>query len=100
MGGAGKRTATGKPILANDPHLEFGLPSTWYMVHLQAPALNVSGVSLPGIPSVVIGHNDRIAWGMTNLHYDVQDLYLEKLNLQTGQSLTRARWSRRGSSAN
>jgi penicillin amidase len=84
---AGKRTASGKPILANDPHLEFGLPSTWYMVHLQAPALNVSGVSLPGLPSVIIGHNDRIAWGMTNLHYDVQDLYLEKLNLQTGQYL-------------
>jgi len=82
---SGKRTASGKPILANDPHLEFGLPSTWYMIHLQAPSLNVSGGSLPGAPSVIIGHNDRIAWGMTNLHFDVQDLYLEKLNTQTGQ---------------
>jgi penicillin amidase len=86
---AGSRTASGKPILANDPHLEFGLPSTWYMVHLTAPGLNVSGVSLPGLPSVIIGHNDRIAWGVTNLHFDVQDVYREQLNPQTGQYMFR-----------
>jgi penicillin G amidase len=82
---AGSLTDSGKPILANDPHLEFSLPSTWYMVHLQAPGLNVSGVSLPGAPSVIIGHNDRIAWGVTNLHYDVQDLYIEQFNPANGQ---------------
>jgi penicillin G amidase len=84
---SGKLTASGKPILASDPHLDFAIPSTWYMIHLQAPGLNVSGVSLPGAPSVIIGHNDRIAWGVTNLHYDVQDLYFEQLNTSTGQYL-------------
>ncbi len=86
---AGSHTATGKPILANDPHLQFALPSTWYMIHLKAPGLNVRGVSLPGLPGVVIGHNDRIAWGVTNLHFDVQDLYHEQLNPQTGQYVFR-----------
>jgi penicillin amidase len=81
---SGAHTASGRPILANDPHLEFGLPSTWYMVHLMAPGLNVTGVSLPGLPCVIIGHNERIAWGVTNLHYDVQDVYREQLNPQTG----------------
>ena len=82
---SGKRTASGKPILANDPHLEFSNPSTWYLNHLQAPGLIVTGASLPGMPGVIVGHNDHIAWGVTNLHFDVQDLYIEKLNLQTGQ---------------
>ena len=80
----GAHTASGKPLVANDPHLAFGLPSTWYMVHLQAPGLNVRGVSLPGLPAVIIGHNERIAWGVTNLHFDVQDLYREEFNPQTG----------------
>ncbi len=84
---SGKRTASGKPILANDPHLDFDLPSTWYMVHLKAPGLNVSGVSLPGVPCVIIGHNDRIAWGVTNLGFDVQDLYRERLDPQSGRYL-------------
>jgi penicillin amidase len=84
---SGKRTASGKPILANDPHLEFSLPSTWYQVHLKMPGMNVTGVSLPGIPGVIIGHNDRIAWGVTNLQFDVQDLYSEKMNGQTAQYL-------------
>ncbi len=82
---SGKHTATGKPILANDPHLEFSIPSTWYQVHLEAPGLDVTGVSLPGVPSVIIGHNRRIAWGVTNLGFDVQDLYLEKLDPRTGR---------------
>jgi len=86
---SGTRTATGKPILANDPHLEFAIPSTWYMVHLRAPGLDVTGVSLPGVPAVIIGHNDRIAWGMTNLHFDVQDLYREQINMQTGRYVFR-----------
>jgi penicillin G amidase len=82
---SGKLTATGKPILANDPHLQYNFPSTWYMAHLQAPGMNVAGVSLPGLPGIIIGHNDRIAWGITNLGFDVQDLYLEQMNVNTGQ---------------
>jgi penicillin amidase len=86
---SGKHTASGKPILANDPHLEWGIPSTWYQVHLDAPGLDVIGVSLPGVPCVIIGHNQRIAWGVTNLGYDVQDLYIEKLDPRTGRYLFR-----------
>ena len=77
---SGKRTASGKPLLANDPHLPASAPSIWYMVHLSAPGLRVAGVSAPGGPGVVIGHNERIAWGMTNLGPDVQDVYREKFD--------------------
>lgn len=73
----GSHTQGGKPLLANDPHIDHSAPSVWYMVHLKAPGLNVSGVSLPGLPFVVIGHNQHIAWGMTNTAPDVQDLYIE-----------------------
>jgi penicillin amidase len=73
----GSHTQSGKPLLANDPHLGHGIPSIWYMIHLKAPGINVSGVSLPGVPGVIIGHNERIAWGMTNTGPDVQDLYIE-----------------------
>jgi penicillin G amidase len=86
---AGKLTASGKPILANDPHLAWSLPAVWYQVHLKAPGLNVTGVSLPGLPCVIIGHNKRIAWGVTNLGFDVQDLYVEKIDEQTGRYLFR-----------
>src|SRR5207302_835219 len=65
----------------------WSIPGIWYMVHLQAPGLNVSGVTLPGAPGVIVGHNGRIAWGVTNLHYDVQDLYIEKINDASGQYL-------------
>jgi penicillin amidase len=74
---SGAHTQSGKPLLANDPHLDHSVPSVWYMIHLKAPGLNVSGVSLPGLPRVVIGHNEKIAWGMTNTGPDVQDLYAE-----------------------
>ena len=84
---SGRLTASGRPILANDPHLEWSLPSIWYMVHLKAPGLNVAGASLPGVPGVVIGHNERIAWGITNLEADVEDLYIEKLEPQSGRYL-------------
>jgi penicillin amidase len=77
---SGKHTVTGKPLLANDPHLPGTAPSIWYMVHLSAPGLRVAGVSAPGGPGVIIGHNDRIAWGMTNVGPDVQDLYDEKFD--------------------
>ena len=74
---AGSRAAGGKPILANDPHLEFSIPSPWYLVHLKAPGLDVTGAAIIGLPAVIIGHNDRIAWGVTNLQFDVEDLYRE-----------------------
>jgi len=87
----GKLTATGKPILANDPHLDWSAPAAWYQVHLKAPGLNVIGVSLPGLPGVIIGHNARIAWGVTNLGFDVQDLYAEKIDQQSGRYLFRGK---------
>lgn len=77
---SGKHTVTGKPLLANDPHLPASAPSIWYMIHLSAPGLRVAGVTAPGGPGVIIGHNDRIAWGMTNVGPDVQDLYEEKFD--------------------
>jgi penicillin amidase len=88
---AGSRTASGKPLLANDPHLPYSIPSVWHMVHLRAPGLNVEGVTMPGLPCVIIGHNDRIGWGVTNLQADVQDLYIERLDPSTGRYLFRGR---------
>jgi penicillin amidase len=82
---SGAHTVTGKPILANDPHLEQSLPSIWYMIHLKSGDLDVTGAALPGVPGVIIGHNRRIAWGMTNLEFDMQDLYRERIDLQTGR---------------
>ena len=84
---AGWRTASGKPLLAGDPHLEYSLPSIWHPVHLRAPGLNVIGVALVGVPCVIIGHNAYIAWTMTNLQFDVQDLYSEKLDPASGRYL-------------
>jgi penicillin amidase len=80
---SGAHTATGKPLLANDTHLELSVPSIWYQVHLTAPGWNVEGFTFPGAPLVVIGHNDRIAWGFTNNGADVQDLYIETFNPAT-----------------
>jgi penicillin amidase len=76
----GKHTTTGKPLLANDPHLAPSAPPIWYMVHLSAPGVRVAGVTAAGLPGVIIGHNDRIAWGFTNVGPDVQDLYLEQFD--------------------
>jgi penicillin amidase len=74
---SGAHTATGKPLLANDTHLELTIPPIWYEVHITAPGWNVKGITFPGAPLVVIGHNDRIAWGFTNNGADVLDLYTE-----------------------
>ena len=79
---SGVHTQSGKPLLANDPHLDHSVPSVWYMIHLKAPGFDVSGVSLPGLPPVIIGHNERIAWGVTNTGPDVQDLYVESFNFR------------------
>ncbi|RZM21561.1 MAG: penicillin acylase family protein [Pedobacter sp.] len=72
---AGTNTASGAPILCNDPHLELSLPSIWYEVQLSTPTSNAYGVSLPGSPFVIIGFNDSIAWGVTNAQRDVKDYY-------------------------
>lgn len=102
---AGSRTTSGKPILANDPHLGIQMPSIWYEADLscsaqgQQPGKNagapfhVRGFSFAGIPGIVIGHNDRIAWGVTNLYPDVQDLYIEKINPENpNQYEVNGRW--------
>ncbi len=86
---AGSHTASGKALLSSDMHLEYSLPGIWYMTHLEAPGMNAAGVALPGAPGIMVGHNQRIAWGITNLHFDVQDLYIEKLDDRTGQYLFR-----------
>lgn len=76
----GSRTQSGLPLLANDPHLEITLPPIWYELHIHSPGFNAAGVTFPGVPLVVIGHNASIAWGVTNSKADVQDLYVEKIN--------------------
>lgn len=78
----GSKSASGKPLLANDPHLALSAPAIWYFAHLSAPGLNVIGATLPGVPNVVLGHNDRIAWGFTNTGPDTQDLFIEKIDGQ------------------
>ncbi len=71
----GSKSATGLPILANDPHLRLTLPSIWYQMQLSAPGVNVCGVALPGTPAIIIGFNKDIAWGVTNTGSDVMDFY-------------------------
>jgi penicillin amidase len=75
---SGQRSTTGKPLLANDPHLSLHAPSTWYIVRLEAPGFSVIGATLPGVPGVIIGHNARLAWAFTSVEPDVQDLYVEE----------------------
>ncbi len=78
---SGARSVTGKPILANDMHLALFAPGIWYQIHeVVEGGLNVTGLAVPGTPLVVAGHNDRIAWGMTNVMNDDADFYLEKIN--------------------
>ena len=77
---SGKLSATGKPLLANDPHLGLSAPAIWYFAHLEAPGLNVIGGTLPGIPAVVLGRTDKFAWSFTNTGPDVQDLYIEQID--------------------
>jgi penicillin amidase len=77
---SGKHAAGGKPMLSNDMHLGLSVPNIWYMADLDAPGLHVAGVTLPGVPLVIAGHNEHIAWGFTALYADVQDLYIEKLD--------------------
>jgi penicillin amidase len=83
---SGSRTTTGMPLLANDPHLGIQMPSIWYQAHLECRPIteacpyNVAGFTFAGVPGIIIGHNDRIAWGFTNVGPDVMDLYIERVN--------------------
>jgi penicillin amidase len=81
---SGDLTSSGSPILASDPHLPYSVPSIWYLVHLEGGDIDVVGGTIPGLPGVLVGHNQRIAWGSTNLGFDVQDLYAERLDPTTG----------------
>lgn len=73
---SGLKTASGKTIFCNDPHLSLGLPSIWFEVHIHTPDFNAYGVSIPGMPGIMIGFNEDIAWGETNVGQDVEDLFL------------------------
>jgi penicillin amidase len=87
---SGKKSDTGRPILANDPHLALSCPSLWYEIHLAAPGVDVYGVSFPGAPGVVIGHTPKVAWGFTNAMLDDADFFVEKID---GDSvMSRRKW--------
>ncbi len=90
----GSRTASGMPMLANDPHQGISMPSLWYEVglHSRDGAYNVAGASLPGIPGIEIGHNAHIAWGVTNARPDVQDIFVETLDESGERYLFRGEW--------
>jgi len=88
---SGVHTVTGKPLLANDMHLGHQMPNLWYEAHLHAGTLDVAGVTLPGMPYVIVGHNQRIAWGFTNVGPTVTDVYIESFN-QQGEYQTPGGW--------
>lgn len=77
---SGEKSESGQPLLANDPHLGLATPSIWYQMQLESPDVSVSGVIFAGVPGIILGHNEEIAWGVTNTGPDVQQLYLEKRN--------------------
>jgi penicillin amidase len=79
---SGAHTVTGKPLLSNDMHLRHQMPNLWYEAHLHSGTLDVAGVTLPGMPYVIVGHNQRIAWGFTNVGPTVTDVYIENFNGQ------------------
>lgn len=76
---AGARTDTGKPLLANDPHLNFQSPSIWYFVGVETPDLKLFGVTIPGVPLLILGHNQSLAWGLTTTNSDTSDLFIEQV---------------------
>ncbi len=76
----GAHSATGKPLLANDPHLAFGAPGFWYLARLKTPEREIAGGTVAGTPLVIVGHNDKIAWGFTTTTADIEDLFIEKLD--------------------
>lgn len=82
---SGEKSESGYPLLADDPHLGLATPAIWYETHLQSPEINVSGVIFAGIPGIILGRNEHISWGVTNVGPDVQDLYIEKRNPENKQ---------------
>ena len=76
----GERTASGLPLLADDPHLGTSIPAIWYLAEIQGDTVHAIGATFPALPAIVIGHNEEIAWGVTNVGPDVQDLYVERIN--------------------
>jgi penicillin amidase len=88
---SGAHTVTGKPLLSNDMHLGHQMPNLWYEAHLHAGDFDVAGVTLPGYPYVIVGHNRRVAWGCTNVGPTIEDAYIETFNGQ-GQYLTPEGW--------
>ena len=92
---SGKKTRSGKPILCSDPHLGFRLPSIWYACHLSVRGSNIVGVTFPGSPITVIGHNDHIGWGITNMQADAVDYFVEKIKEDDPQSyMHRGQWKK------
>ena len=89
---SGARTTSGRPLLANDPHLMIEMPSVWWEAHITGATVNVAGVTIPGIPFVIIGHNERIGWGLTNVGADVQDFFLEQLDSSRQKYLQGDAW--------
>jgi len=88
---SGQHTVTGRPLLSNDMHLNHEMPNLWYEAHLRCGRFDVAGVTLPGMPFVTVGHNQRIAWGFTNVGPTVEDVYVETFN-GSGQYLTPQGW--------
>jgi penicillin G amidase len=88
---SGAHTVSGKPLLSNDMHLAHQMPNLWYEAHLRCGSYDVAGVTLPGMPYVVVGHNQRVAWGFTNIGPTVEDAYIETFNAD-GQYLTPDGW--------
>jgi penicillin amidase len=86
------RSRSGKPILANDPHLAFRAPSLWYLAAMESPGFHVAGATIPGLPAVVLGHNRRIAWGLTNIEADDVDYVIERLSPDSARVLTPSGW--------
>src|SRR4029078_2162684 len=78
---SGSHTVTGKSLLANDPHLRPTALSIWHLIHLSAPGVRVAGVATAGLPGVIIGHNDRIAWGLPNVGPGVQDFHVGEVHI-------------------
>jgi penicillin amidase len=88
---SGQHTVSGKPLLSNDMHLDLQMPNLWFAAHLKAANFDVAGVTLPGVPFVIVGHNQRIGWGFTNVGPTVEDDFIEEFNAQ-GQYKTPAGW--------
>ena len=89
---SGDKTQSGKPLLANDPHLAFTQPTRWYEIRLKGGRFNVSGVCIAGIPMPVIGQNQRVAWGFTNTMVDDLDFFIEKVNDDGSMYLEEGEW--------